>query len=117
MSDPHDVIGIFNRVEALVWFGTAFALPFIVRSESRTQRWSVLAGSMGFMAFGITDFLEAGTGGKIPAWLWASKIACAAFLLACRFNFVGWRNFRFTDSWFLFGVFCLAASVVLILLG
>lgn len=117
MSDPYAAIGIFNRVEALVWFGTAFALPFIVRSGSRKQRLSVIAAGFGFVLFGFTDLLEAEIVGDMPAWLWACKIACAAFLIACRFNFVGWQNFRFTDRWFLFGVFCLAVSVALMALG
>ena len=107
------MIGIFNRVEAFVWFSTAFALPFVVRPALRKQCVTVFAAFFGFVLFGITDLLEAGAVGKIPAWLWGFKITCAAFLLACRFNFIGWRKFKLTDRWFLFGLFCLAVSVVL----
>jgi len=117
MSDPYTVIENFNRVEALAWFGTAFALPFIIRPQSQKQGVSVIAACFGFVLFGVTDLLEAETGGDMPAWLWASKIACAAFLLGCRFHFIGWKNFKFTDRWFLFGVFCLGISVALIVLG
>jgi hypothetical protein len=34
-----------------------------------------------------------------------------------RFNFIGWGKFKFTDRWFLFGLFCLAVSVVLMVFG
>ncbi len=45
------------------------------------------------------------------------KIACGAILLSCRIFHVGWENFKFNDRWLLFGLFCLATSVALILLG
>jgi hypothetical protein len=117
VNDPSAAIEAFNRIEALVWFATAAGLPLIIKSGSRTQRLSVLAASCGFVLFGVTDLVEAETGGDMPAWLWASKIICAAFLLACRFNFIGWGKFKFTDRWFLFGLFCLAVSVVLMVFG
>lgn len=117
MSDPDTIIGHFNRAEALVWFLVALGLPFVVRSASRKQRLCVFAASFGFVLFGFTDLLEAEKTGAIPAWLWASKIACGVFLLSCRILYVGWENFKFNDRWLLFGLFCLAASVTLIVLG
>lgn len=117
MSDLHTFTSQFNRIEAIVWFLVALGLPFVIKSESRKQRLSVFAASFGFILFGITDLLEAAIDGVIPAWLWAFKISCATLLLACRFFYIGWRNFRLNDKWFLFGLYCLAASVVLIVLG
>ncbi|MEP3213037.1 MAG: hypothetical protein ABJQ29_07590 [Luteolibacter sp.] len=77
----------------------------------------MFAASFGFLLFGISDFLEASTYGDMPPWLWAMKMGCAAWLLACRFSYIGWRNFRFTDRYFLFALFCLAASIAVILLA
>ena len=117
MSDPDTIIAHFNRAEALVWFVVAVWLPFVVRSESRKQQLGVYAGSIGFVLFGISDLLEAGRAGDIPAWLWVLKISCGAFLLSCRILYVGLENFRLNDRWLLFGLFCLAVTVALILFG
>jgi hypothetical protein len=81
LSDPNTIIGHFNRAEAVIWFLVAGALPFVVESTSRKQRVAVLAGSCGFLLFGMTDLLEAARTGNIPGWLWAFEIACASFLL------------------------------------
>lgn len=117
MSDPDTIIAHFNRAEALVWFVVAACLPFVVGSASRRQRMGVFAAGFGFVLFGITDLLEAGMVGDVPAWLWASKITCGAFLLSCRIFYIGWENFRFNDRWLLFGLFCLAVSAALIASG
>lgn len=117
MSDPATFIAHFNRAEALVWFAVAIGLPFAVRSTTIRQRIAVFSACIGFILFGITDLLEAERIGAIPAWLWASKIACGAILLSCRIIHVGWKNFRFTDRWLLFGLLCLATTVAMIMLG
>ena len=106
MNASYGVFEIFNRVEAFIWFAAAGTLPFLVKSESRKQRGAVIGAMFGFVLFGITDLLEANTQGQMPTWLWCSKAACAALLLACRFTYLGWRNFRVTDRWFLFAVIC-----------
>jgi hypothetical protein len=117
LSDPNTLIGYFNRAEAAVWFLVALGLPLVVKSKSRKQRVGVLAGSCGFVLFGVTDLLEAERTGAIPAWLWASKIICGVFLLSCRILYIGWENFRLKNRWLLFGLFCLSATVALIVLG
>jgi hypothetical protein len=114
VSHPYAVFETFNRIEAGFWFAIAAALPFLVRASSPRQRISVIVASLGFVIFGITDILEAPTHGEAPGWLWLMKISCAAFLLACRFSYIGWRNFRVTDRYFLFGLLCLAAAIAII---
>ncbi len=115
MSGSYAIFEAFNRLEAFIWFGVAAALPFVIKPKSREQWLATIGASFGFILFGITDLLEAPTHGRMPAWLWAFKIACAAFLLACRFTYTGWRNFRITDRWFLFGIACLAACIAIYL--
>lgn len=114
MSGPYATYEVFNRIEGFVWLGLAAFLPFRVKSKNPRQRISVLAASFGFIAFASTDFLEARTNGHLPAWLWIAKIACAAFLLSCRFTYVGWENFRFSDRYLIFALLCLAASLGII---
>jgi hypothetical protein len=111
----YTVFEIFNRIEAVIWFVIAVSLPFFVKASTRKKRQSLIAASFGFILFGLTDILEAPTHGEAPGWLWLLKITCAAFLLACRFFYIGWKNFRFTDRYFLFGLFCLTASFAILI--
>lgn len=101
---------IFNKIEGVLWLIIALALPFFVRAASLRQRLSLAAASVGFILFGISDFLEAPLQGQLPAWLWAYKIFCAAWILSCRFFYLGWDRFRFNDRYVVFGLCCLLAS-------
>ena len=113
MSDSYAVFEIFNQVEAFIWFGVAIALPFCIKARSRREWLGIIGGSIGFILFGITDLLESPTHGQMPTTLWIFKISCAAFLLACRFTYIGWGNFRVTDRWFVFGLLCLFVSLAI----
>jgi hypothetical protein len=106
----------FNRFEAIAWFVIAIVLPFRVRRTSKRQSASVFTASIAFIAFGITDLLEAPTHADIPGWLWIYKIICASILLACRYTYIGWDRFRFTDRYLIFALLCLTATVAAILL-
>lgn len=109
MEDPQIIYEIFNRIEGIAWWIIAVVLPFVVKYPTRRQHWAVFAASLGFILFGISDFLEAPVHGQLPWWLWALKVFCAAWLLACRFFYVGWHRFRLTDRYVLFAIFCLFA--------
>lgn len=111
MDDPFFLYVIFNRLEGVAWIAVAIGLPFYIRPATRRQKWSIYAASLGFVLFGVTDFLEAPLRGQLPAWLWIFKISCAAVILSCRFSYVGWNRFRITDRYFLFGAACLAATL------
>jgi len=117
MSGPHAVFEIFNKLEAFIWFGVAALIPFLIKSGSRKQTLSKIGASFGFVLFGITDLLEASTHGQVPVWLWILKIASAAFLLACRSSYLGWRNFRLTDRWVVFAILCLGVSIAIFYCG
>lgn len=114
MDDPFFIYVIFNRLEGAAWIAVAIGLPFVVRPATARQKWSVFGASLGFVLFGVTDFLEAPLRGQLPAWLWIFKIVCAALILSCRFSYIGWNRFRLTDRYFLFGVACLIATLAVI---
>ena len=114
MDDPFLIYVIFNRLEGIAWVAIAIGLPFVVRPITRRQKWSTLAASIGFVLFGLTDFLEAPLRGQLPGWLWMMKIFCAALILSCRFSYIGWNRFHFTDRYFLFGLSCLTATLAVI---
>jgi hypothetical protein len=114
VSDLFALYEIFNRIECLAWWGVAVALPFVVKTNSVRQKCAVFGASLGFILFGISDYFEAPMHGHLPLWLWIWKILCASLLLACRYHYVGWRNFRLTDRYFIFGLIALAASLGII---
>ncbi len=117
MNGSYAVFEIFNRIESFIWFGAAAILPLLTKADSKQQRWAVIAASISFILFGITDLLEAATQGQMPVWLWCAKAACAALLLACRHTYLGWKNFRITDRWFVFAMICLAVYLAIYLGG
>ncbi len=115
-DDAFWVYVVFNRFEGTAWMVIAVVLPFVVKRETRRQNLSVFAASVGFVLFGVTDFLEAPLQGRLPAWLWVAKILCAAFILSCRYSYVGWDKFRLKNRYLVFGLGCLASSLGVIFL-
>lgn len=107
--DFYRVYEIFNRLEAVAWFAIALALPFFVKAGTSRKRCIIAVASLTFIAFGLTDLAEATTRGRMPPWLWAAKVGCAAILLSCRYTYLGWHHFRITDRYLLFALICLAA--------
>jgi hypothetical protein len=116
MEDPMLIYETFNKLEGVLWFAIALALPFSIRPRTLRQILSIAAAALGFILFGISDFLEAPLQGQLPAWLWIYKIACAAFILSCRFSYIGWQNFHLSDRYVLVALFCLLASAAAIYL-
>ena len=106
----------FNAVEAVLWLFVAVVIPFRAKATSSRQRLAIAMGSVAFVAFGVSDLLEVGREGAIPLWLWAYKVACGVAIYAARFTWRGWSSFRVRDREVLFGVGCLIAVVVLIVL-
>lgn len=107
---------VFNLVEGCLWFGVAVALHVVLTARSVRQRvWLVIA-SVGFVLFGLSDFLESRVTTTLPWWLWTLKIGCGALLITARFGYLGWDRFSFRDRYVRFGLACLAAVTVVIAL-
>ena len=90
----------FNNVEGAIWIVAALALPFLAKLSTTGKKLAVATSSLGFLAFGATDFLEASLTGVVPWWLWALKIVSGATILCGRFAYMGWKQFKFTDRYF-----------------
>lgn len=114
MTDPITIYENFNYVEGVIWFLVALGLPFFIKPRTRDKQLAIGIASLGFIAFGISDFLEAAHHGEIPLGLLAFKIVCGAVILSGRFTYVGWKKFRLTDRYFLFGLFCMLAVIGII---
>jgi hypothetical protein len=75
--DNNDLTVIGNQIEAAVWF--ILGMGFLIRA-TRTQgghRRLAMILAVAFVAFGVSDLIEAGTGAWWrPVWLLILKTAC-----------------------------------------
>ena len=88
---------VFNYCECGAWLLIAVVLPFWFRACPPEKRGVILRASLTLVVFGISDYLEAPTHGRLPAWLWAWKLICAGYLLKCRYDYIGRERFRWRD--------------------
>jgi hypothetical protein len=104
----------FNTVEGLLWWGVAvFLLARRQTNEPRRQRAVRLAAAT-FLVFGVTDWLELGSGGRLPLWLWGLKIACGGVIFFCRYEWRGWHTLRWSDREVLFAIACLVGVAIIV---
>lgn len=97
----------FQLVEGMLWWGVAGVL--LTRTgETPRRRRALNAAAGAFVLFGVTDWLEMGQAGRLPAWLWGTKIACGAAILRARYEWRGWEVLRWSDREILFAAVCLA---------
>ena len=94
----------------------ATAIAVRTPRKSHQQRLGVFLGVVSFVAFGVTDVIEARHQGSIPLWLWGFKILCGIGILSARYTWRGWSTFRWRDREILFGLGCLIAVIVVIAL-
>lgn len=106
----------FNAVEAVLWGLVAAIILLRTRCETWQQRNGALLGGAAFLVFGVTDLCEIGRAGNLPIWLWSLKIACGLAILAARFTWLGWNRFSWKSRAFGFGLGCLAAVLLIIVL-
>lgn len=107
---------LFNLTEAVLWWIVAVVIFLKVPRDNRQQRWGAMLAVVAFAAFGVTDLLESSQERGIPLWLWGFKILCGVGIFSARYTWLGWSRFRWTDREFLFGLGCLVAVIVLIVL-
>lgn len=106
----------FNYFEGAAWLVIAAVLPFWFRAGTPKQRRIIAQASLTFILFGFSDFLEAPTHGRLPAWLWAWKLLCAGYLLKCRFDYLGRERFRWLDRTNVLAITCFLAVLLAIFL-
>ena len=104
----------FNTVEGVLWWVVAGVILARTPQETPQQRCGARLAVGAFLAFGLSDFLEASQQGAIPLWLWGIKVLCGCAILAARYTWLGWSRFRWTDREILFGLGCLFAVVLLV---
>ena len=102
----------FNYFECAAWLVIALVLPFWFRACPADRRGVIIRASLTFVVFGISDYLEAPTQGRLPPWLWAWKIVCATYLLKCRYDYLGKERFRWFDRTNILALACFAAVLL-----
>jgi hypothetical protein len=106
----------FNYFEGAAWVAIAIVLPFRFRSCPPEKRSIVLRASLTFIAFGVSDVLEAPTHAQVPPWLWAWKLLCAGYLVKCRYDYIGRERFHWLDRTNVLAAACLVAVLVVMFL-
>ncbi|MHC4403592.1 MAG: hypothetical protein ACYTG0_28380 [Planctomycetota bacterium] len=82
LTVPERVFWIFNLCEGMLWVVIAVWLAVVYRRGGQSDN-LILAGSLLFFAFGISDFVEMQTDAWYrPWWLFAWKASNLAGLLA-----------------------------------
>ncbi len=79
-------LGLFNYLEALLWFSIAMILLWRVLfgPTPPDKRGIALCASAAFLLFGISDLIEVRTGAWWrPIWLLVLKAGCLLTLLGC----------------------------------
>lgn len=109
MNDFSTIYESFNYIEGFVWLMIAIAIVFLFPRTTSNQKLGLAIASVGFIAFGISDFLEVNFREEIPVWVLVYKIICGALMLSGRYTYLGWKKFSLRDRYFLFGLFCLFA--------
>jgi hypothetical protein len=106
------VYEIFNYGECAAWLIIAVVLPVWFRRCPPEKRGVIWRASLTFVLFGVSDYLEAPTHGRLPWWLWAWKLACATYLLRCRYEFIGRERFRWLERTNVLALACFVAVLV-----
>ncbi len=102
----------FNYFECTAWITIAVVLPFWFRRGPPEKRGVIFRASITFVVFGISDYIEAPTHGRLPWWLWTWKLLCAGYLLKCRYDYIGRENFRWRDRHNILALACFLAVLL-----
>lgn len=106
----------FNLVEGVLWWAVAATLVRYATLAAPDRRRLFLIAALSFSLFGVTDWLELGRSGRLPWWLWTSKVACGASILWTRYQYRGWHTLRWYDRELLFSAGCLVGVAIAITL-
>ena len=83
-----------NVVEGVLWIAIAGIILARTGRGTDRRRWRIATtAAIGFFWFGISDFIEVGTGAWYrPVWLLMMKAVCVAVLVHCYVRYVRLRS-------------------------
>lgn len=105
---------VFNAAEGTLWMVAAAIVAAHAPHEQGSRQRAIRLATLGLVLFGLSDWFECRYEAQIPLWLWTFKVVCGGILLVARFEWRGWRAFRFQDREVLFAMFCLGCVGALI---
>ncbi|MFT5906695.1 MAG: hypothetical protein ACI9E1_002307 [Cryomorphaceae bacterium] len=103
-----------NFSEGALWLIAAVILRKIVVIEEKRHSTACNIAIIGFVIFGVSDFLEGSLTRELHLWLWTLKISCGVIFLSARVCYLGRKNFKWTDRYLLFFTFCLTVAAGII---
>jgi len=112
-----DYYTILNYLEGTLWLFAALVIRKIIAITKPHHKTACNIAIAGFFLFGISDFIEGSLKREFHLSLWLLKIACGAIFLTARIHYVGMKNFKYTDRYFLFFVFGLSIAIAVIILN
>jgi hypothetical protein len=102
----------FNIAEGFVWIGIACYLVIHRKRFKPEKRFWVLLAAPAFIAFAISDFLEAPLyATHIPAWLWAIKLVSGFLIFLSRVVYLGRGQKRAVTETVLLGFMLLGVAL------
>ena len=99
-----------NYSEGALWFIAAVILRKVVVINEKRHSSACNIAIIGFVIFGVSDFIEGSLTREFQLWLWILKIGCGVIFLIARACYLGRKNFKWTDRYFLFFAFCLSVA-------
>ena len=106
-----DSYQLFNYAEGILWLLAAFMLRKLVAIEHKHHSTACNIAIIGFVLFAASDFIEGTLPRTIHPWLWTFKISCGIIFLIARICYVGRKNFKWTDRYLLFFLFCISIAI------
>ncbi len=89
---------LFNVVEGIIWVSLGILLLTRVRTFPSDQRWIIRTAAVALWLFGISDWLEAPTGGHLSLPIWALKLSVGATLVFLWYRYAGIDRDKWIDS-------------------
>lgn len=94
-TDPYV---LFNIVEGIIWICLGIYLLTRIHTYPVEQQWIIRTAAMALWLFGLSDWLEAPTGGRLSLPIWALKLSVGATLVFLWYRYIGIDRRKWVDS-------------------
>lgn len=117
MDISSQIYAFFNIAEGCLWIATAFFLVLSRKRFKPEKEFWVLLAAPAFLAFAISDFLEAPRYAiQLPHWLWAIKLSAGFIIFLCRVVYLGSAHKRAVTETVMLGLLLLGVALYLMFL-
>lgn len=111
------VYAFFNIAEGFVWIAIALHLIRKRRKLNPEKVFWALLAAPAFLAFAVSDFLEAPLyATPLPGWLWAIKLTAGFIIFLSRVVYLGSQQVKAVTETVIFGFLLLGVALYFIFL-